>query len=98
MKFYTVLPGFFVPGAFTPNGDGLNDEIKPLALGLKSIEAFRIYNRWGQLMFSTAQIGAGWNGKFAGKPQESGTYVWYAEGTDYANKKLQKKGNVVLVR
>ncbi len=98
VKFYKVLPGFFVPAAFSPNGDGLNDILKPLALGLKSVEAFRIYNRWGQLLFSTAQIGAGWNGKFQGSPQETGTYVWYAEGTDYANKKLQKKGTVVLIR
>ena len=98
VKFYKVQPGFYVPAAFSPNGDGLNDIIRPLALGLKSIESFSIFNRWGQRMFSTSQIGAGWNGLFGGKPQETGTYVWYAEGTDFANRKLQKKGSVILIR
>jgi gliding motility-associated-like protein len=98
VKFYKVLPGFFVPSAFSPNDDGLNDILKPIALGMKSIESFRIYNRWGQRLFNTSRIGAGWDGKLGGKPQETGTYVWYAEGTDFANRKLQKKGTFVLIR
>jgi gliding motility-associated-like protein len=98
VKFYTVLPDFFVPAAFSPNGDGLNEIIKPIALGLRSIEKFMIYNRWGQLMFSTSRIGDGWNGRRGGKVQEAGTYVWYAEGTDYTNKKLQRKGTIILIR
>ncbi len=98
VHYYKVIPGFFVPTAFSPNGDGVNDIIKPIALGLKSIDIFSIYNRWGQLIFTTSQIGEGWDGKFKGVPQEMGTYVWYAKGTDYANKKLQKKGSLVLVR
>jgi gliding motility-associated-like protein len=98
VKYYKVASGFWVPAAFSPNGDGLNDVLTPLALGLKSIEKFSIYNRWGQLMFSTSRIGEGWNGKFKGKIQETGTYVWFAFGTDYTNKKLQAKGNVILIQ
>ena len=98
VKFYTVLPGFFVPSAFSPNGDGLNEVIKPLALGLKAVELFQVYNRWGQQVFSTTQIGEGWNGKYKGIPQEAGSYVWYATGKDYANRKLEKKGTVILIR
>ena len=98
VHFFKVLPGFFIPTAFSPNGDGLNEVLTPLALGLKSVDKFIIYNRWGQLLFKTSNIGEGWDGKYKGIVQGIGTYVWYAEGTDYTNKKLQKKGTVVLIR
>lgn len=98
VRFYKVNPDLYVPSAFSPNGDGTNDIIKPLALGLRSVDAFRIYNRWGQLLFSTSQIGAGWNGKLAGADQAAGTYIYYAEGTDFRNKKISRKGYVVLIR
>ena len=51
VKLYKVKPDLYVPTAFSPNGDGVNDILKPLALGLKSIESFRVYNRWGQMLF-----------------------------------------------
>jgi PKD repeat protein len=54
------FPGLYVPNAFTPNGDGLNDVFRPIGLGIKQINYFKIYNRWGQLMFSTKQ-GMGWD-------------------------------------
>ncbi len=98
VKLFKVTPDLYVPTGFSPNGDGTNDILKPLALGLKSVDAFRIYNRWGQLLFSTNQIGAGWDGKFAGSEQGPGTYVWLAEGTDYRNRKLKRKGSVILIR
>jgi hypothetical protein len=96
--YYQVLPDIYMPNAFTPNGDGINDDIKPIALGIKSLELFQIYNRWGELVFSTSTIAEGWNGKFKGNLQESGTYVWYANATDYKNKKIQKKGTLILIR
>lgn len=98
VKYYKVAPDFYIPSAFTPNNDGLNDILTPLALGLKSVDLFMVYNRWGQLMFKTNYIEQGWNGYFKGKPQDTGTYVWYAEGIDYQGKPLRKKGTVVLVR
>lgn len=98
VKVFKVAPDMYVPTAFSPNGDGLNETLKPLALGLKSVDAFRIYNRWGQLLFQTRLIGVGWDGTFGGKEQAPGTYVWYAEGTDYLNRKIQRKGSVVLIR
>jgi gliding motility-associated-like protein len=98
VKYYKVPPGFYVPTAFTPNGDGRNDVLTPLALGLKSVDLFMVYNRWGQLMFKTNSIEVGWDGKFKGKVQDIGTYVWYAEGYDYkADKKIMQKGTVVLL-
>jgi gliding motility-associated-like protein len=98
VHYYTVIPDFYVPSAFSPNGDGLNDVIKPITLGLRSIDVFSIYNRWGQQVFTTSQMGAGWDGRFKGKLQDAGTFVWFAEGTDYTNQKLKRKGTVVLVR
>lgn len=98
VKLFKVKPDLFVPSAFSPNGDGNNDILKPLALGLKSVDAFSIYNRWGQLLFSTTQIGDGWDGTFGGATQSPGTYVWFAKGTDYKNNKLERKGTVVLIR
>ena len=98
VKYYKLLPGFYVPTAFSPNGDGRNDILTPLALGLKSVDLFMVYNRWGQLMFKTNSIEVGWDGKYKGKVQDIGTYVWYAEGFDYkANKKIMQKGTAVLI-
>ncbi len=95
---YKVLPGFFVPNAFTPNGNGNNDIFRPIAIGMKSIDIFRVYNRWGQMLYSGTGNGAGWDGRFLGKAQEMATYVWYAEGVDYLNNKIKRKGSVVLIR
>lgn len=96
---YFIEPGFHVPNAFTPNGDGRNDRFRPIAIGMKSVDLFRVYNRWGQLVYSNPDLkNAGWDGTFIGKAQDPGTYVWYAEGTDYKNIRVRKKGSVVLIR
>ena len=91
-------PEIFVPSAFTPNNDGKNDVLKPVAVGMKQVNFFRIYNRWGQMVYSTSQLGQGWSGTFGGADQASGTYVYTVEATDYLNKKILKKGTVVLLR
>jgi gliding motility-associated-like protein len=96
---YKLDPSFYVPTAFSPNGDGINDFFRPKAIGMKSLDVFRIYNRWGQLLYSSTEIeGRGWDGTFKGKGQDPATYVWYAEGTDYLNNRVKKKGYVVLIR
>lgn len=91
-------PDIFIPTAFTPNSDGRNDVLKPIAVGIKAFTYFKIYNRWGQMLFSTSETGKGWDGRFGGFDQPSGTYVFSAEGIDYLDKKLVKKGTVVLIR
>jgi gliding motility-associated-like protein len=98
VKVFFVEPGFYIPNSFTPNGDGRNDVFRPILLGMKSLNRFAIYNRWGQMLFSTTTIGQGWNGSFAGKPQDSATYVWYVEGVDYKNRLIKKKGTMMLLR
>lgn len=95
---FFIKPDLLVPNAFTPNGDGNNDIFKPIPIGMKSVDIFRVYNRWGQMLYSGTGNGSGWDGTFAGRKQEMATYVWYAEGVDYLNNKLKRKGSVVLVR
>ncbi len=97
---YKVSAGLYVPNAFTPNKNGLNDFFRPIPLGIKTITQFKVFNRWGQLVYSGTAIGetAGWDGTFKGKPQDSGTYVWIAEGIDFLDRKIVKKGSVMLIR
>jgi gliding motility-associated-like protein len=95
---FKFKPDLLVPNAFTPNGDGINNIFKPIPIGMKSVDIFRVYNRWGQMLYSGTGNGAGWDGTFAGKKQEMATYVWYAEGVDYLNNKIKKKGSVILIR
>ena len=65
---------------------------------MRSLDLFKIYNRWGQLMYSNTDPTNGWDGNFGGRAQESSTFIWYAEGTDYKNNKIKKKGYVMLLR
>ena len=95
---YKVDPGLYVPNAFTPNGDGLNDIFRPIPIGMKEITNFRVFNRWGELMFATSLKGQGWDGTFKDKPQDPAVYVWIVEGIDYTDKKIAQKGTVVLIR
>ncbi len=95
---FKIKPDLYVPNAFTPNGDGINNIFRPIPIGMKSIDIFRVYNRWGQMLYSGTGNGAGWDGRFAGRPQEAATYVWYAEGVDYLNNKIKRKGAVILIR
>lgn len=71
-----VTNGYEMPDAFTPNGDGKNDLFGPVTSGIYTIKAFRIYNRWGQMVHNSL---ANWDGKFNGKLQPVGTYSYYIE-------------------
>jgi gliding motility-associated-like protein len=97
IKVFTTAPDIFVPNAFTPGGSA-NAIFRPIPVGISKIEYFRVYNRNGMLLFSTSQIGMGWDGTYNGKKQDLGGYVWTVRGTDYTGKVVSKKGTVVLVR
>jgi gliding motility-associated-like protein len=90
--------GSYFPNAFSPNGDGLNDEILPYLVGMKMLNKFSIYNRSGNLVFFTQRNGEGWDGTYKGTPQNAGAYVWVLEFTDAANKIVQQKGSLLLIR
>jgi gliding motility-associated-like protein len=98
VKIFKSSPQIYVPTAFTPNGDGRNDIIKPIPVGISRMDYFRIYNRWGQLVYNTTSLGTGWDGKIAGKEQGTGTYVWLVRGVDFLGKVFVAKGMVTLIR
>lgn len=98
VRVYKTPPYIFVPTAFTPNGDGLNDVVRPIAVGIKRINYFRIYNRWGQLVFSTTINGHGWDGKIGGREQGTNTFVWIVSALDYQDRPVFQKGTVTLIR
>ncbi|MET0462086.1 MAG: PKD domain-containing protein [Chitinophagaceae bacterium] len=95
---FKTNPYVFVPSAFTPNGDGKNDLLIPVAVGVRKINYFRIYNRWGNLLFSTTTNGQGWDGNLSGTPQTSNVFVWMVEAEDYTGKKFTLKGTTTLIR
>ena len=88
----------YVPSAFTPNNDGLNDYLKPTLYGFKQINIFKIFNRYGQLVFDLQQNQKGWNGLINNKPQPTGTYVWFVQGLGVDDKIYTEKGTTVLLR
>ena len=98
IKVFNTPPTIFVPSGFTPNGDGKNDLLRPIAVGMKQINRFNIYNRYGQQVFGTTINGYGWDGKVNGQLQQTGVYVWMVEAVDYNGKKYNQKGTVTLVR
>jgi gliding motility-associated-like protein len=98
VRVFKTLPSVFVPNAFSPNGDGNNEQLRPVAAGMKRLVYFNVYNRWGQLLFSTTDIGRGWDGTVAGKAQPQGSFVWMVKAIDYTGAVFMKKGMVTLVR
>jgi gliding motility-associated-like protein len=97
VKVYDAIR-YYVPNAFSPNGDGRNDIFKPIPIGIVSTEYFRVYNRFGELVYQTNQNGAGWDGTFKGKPQPVGNYVWTVKGKGANSTNIELSGNVMLVR
>lgn len=98
VRVFKTGPDIFVPSGFTPNGDGHNDVIRPILVGIKQLQYFRVYNRWGQLVFSTSESGKGWDGNISGQPQGTGNFVYVAQAIDYTGRIISRKGNVVLIR
>ncbi|MDQ3277846.1 MAG: gliding motility-associated C-terminal domain-containing protein, partial [Bacteroidota bacterium] len=94
-----VEPKIFMPNAFTPNGDGRNDRfLYQVQGGLRTLQYFKVFDRWGAEVFSTTRVGEAWDGSYNGKPAESGAYVWLLKGVTWLNIPIQVKGTVVLIR
>ncbi|MCY7409885.1 MAG: choice-of-anchor L domain-containing protein [Chitinophagales bacterium] len=86
-----------LPSAFSPDA-GVNSIFHVIVRGIFTLNHFNIYNRWGQMVFTTNDINAGWDGKFKGKAQPVGVYVYEVSGTDHVGNTISRKGNVTLVR
>jgi gliding motility-associated-like protein len=89
---------FAIPTAFTPNGDGRNDRLRVKVIGYVELKYFRIFNRYGQLIYETHQLNDGWNGTVNGQLQDTGSFVWVAEGKDVRGNPITAKGSFVLIR
>lgn len=88
----------YVPTGFTPNSDGRNDFLRGLYIGIKKVHHFKVYNRWGQQIFSTNSLIEGWDGTTKGVKQQTGTYVWMLKAEDLAGKIYEMKGVSTLIR
>jgi gliding motility-associated-like protein len=102
-QFVKVVPDsgnvakIFVPTAFTPNGNSVNDRLRPLGQ-IGKIDYFRIYNRWGNMLFQTNIVGEGWDGRFKGVVQQSDTYTWILSAKTPDGKPVKMSGKTVLIR
>lgn len=100
-KILKVAPNCYiaVPSAFTPNGDGLNDYLYPLNAYTATNLVFRVFNRFGQVLFETTDWTKKWDGTYQSYPQPSGTYIWTLDYTDqFSGIKRALKGTTVLIR
>ncbi len=93
-----VFKDIFIPNAFTPNYDGINDQFKIFAADGYVFTRLLIYDRWGKLVFSAKDAGDEWNGTANNEPQPQGTYVYYLEFKKSSGKKIIRKGIVSLLR
>ncbi|MFN9941879.1 MAG: gliding motility-associated C-terminal domain-containing protein, partial [bacterium] len=88
----------FVPKGFSPNGDGHNDRLDVFLVGISRLIYFRVFNRWGQLLFETNDPAQLWDGTFNGQKQPLETYVWIAEGIGENGIKIVRRGQTILLR
>lgn len=88
----------FVPSAFTPNGDGLNDFLKPFAVGYSKVNFFGVFNRWGERVFSSGDFSKGWDGRYKDKLAPMDNYYWLLKVTNKDGGDEMHKGDVTLIR
>lgn len=100
VKVYVIdKTGIYVPSAFTPNNDGKNDKLKVITFGPVSLNYFTIYNRWGEIVFTTNNLNTGWDGKFKGVQMDTGIFVWMVKAKDELTGSFyEQKGTVTLIR
>jgi gliding motility-associated-like protein len=87
----------FIPTIFSPNGDGNNDEFFVRGQYIKDVH-FSVYDRWGQIVFESVSLSAGWSGQYKNKDCPEGVYFYVAELTYDNGDNAVKKGNVTLIR
>ena len=88
----------YLPSAFTPNGDGLNDVLKPRLAGIKALKRFTVYDRHGVIVFNTSREETGWDGKYKGMMLNTGVFAWIIEFTNNDDQTVFQKGTITLIR
>ncbi len=93
-----VIP--YIPNAFTPNGDGLNDVFRVVGLPPENITMYNlaVYNRWGQIIFRSGDISEGWDGTSGGSPCPADSYIWILFYEEGGKNKVSNRGTITLVR
>jgi gliding motility-associated-like protein len=94
LPYKTII---FLPNAFSPNGDGLNDVFNPIGVSIENFH-IEIYNQWGQQVFASNNILNGWDGTFKSSPSPQGTYYYQLSATGTEGEKYSEKGTVLLMR
>ena len=89
-------PEIYVPSGFAP--EGKNRIFRPVLVGIEELYYFSVYNRWGQLVFTTKEPGKGWDGKINGITQPTSVFVWVLKAKDNQQRIISRKGTVVLIR
>jgi len=92
-----VIPLLDVPNAFSPNGDGKNDQVRVRGFGIGKM-MFRIYNRWGQVVFESTDPNQGWDGRFKGTMQPVDVYAYTLDVQFTDGTKKTKQGDITLLR
>ncbi len=90
-------PDIFVPDAFTPNGDGNNDQLFVRGRFISKME-FKVFDRWGELVFETTDQAEGWDAIYKDKPVDPAVFVYWLEVTCGDGQTFFKKGNVTVIR
>ena len=88
----------YLPTAFSPNADGANDLFKPLFVNIYRLQYFRIFDRWGKLLFETSDMNKAWDGTLNGQPLPVDTYTWVILANGENGKEVIRKGNVTIIR
>jgi gliding motility-associated-like protein len=91
-------PDIYIPNAFTPNGDGKNDALMVVPIGIRSFVFLSVYNRFGQQVYYGTDLSKGWDGIYNGRPQDTGNYIAVSKAIDYNGHVMVKRENVVLLR
>ena len=91
-------PDILVATGFTPNGDGINDYLIPNYINIRKLNSWRIYDRWGNMIFQTNDMHQHWDGKINGVNAPMETYTWVVEGVSDMNQVIVRKGMTTLIR
>ena len=88
----------YIPNVFSPNGNGKNDLFKVRSSGIRELNFLRVYDRWGELVFESADQNIGWDGTYRGKLLPPAVYVFYLKAVCGDGFIIERQGNVTLVR
>jgi gliding motility-associated-like protein len=93
----------WLPNTFTPNADGQNDRFYPHGKGIRAVKSFRIYNRWGEVMYERTNFPTendiyGWDGTYKNQPLKPDVYVYYLSAECTSGEQIEVKGDITLIK